>query len=439
MSSQITTATLVNQLNMLEVDYLPTTVKQYKNEFDRMGFDALWAALGRSTPTADYTWSHFEMGRVWRNMNVNANVAAPGAGLPITWTLPASDHWLSGTVSYPRVGQTVLFDNGVRGIITAVNTGVANAHTVTVNPVNTTDTIPALTGGTSQVVILYNAYAEGSAAGPGSVMLPTTQYTYTSAILREEFSTTGTADTVRTWTMEDGTGAYSFIGNEQTIERHLNQIDMLCLMGVVPTSATASYAGINITPGLLPFAEAGGGYQTYTPTFWATSDMDDQLAYFDSIQAGKDYMGLFSFNLYKEIEDAYQNAFGAGAIRYADYDGASEITLALNIAALEQRGYTIKMKRFPLFSNPTQLGSNGQKYQNYGVLVPMGTAAVGYNGQRVPLYEHKYRKLGSRSRKYQVWTTDGFITSQADKRTENYLSDIGGDPKCAFMFGGFSV
>ncbi len=432
-SVRSTTQTLVQGLAMHDPFYIKTLLKDFPNEFEN--FSAFWSMMGRDRALSNQSTRHFEKGRTWLNLGSASNTGAPGAGNPLVWTLPAAEHNDAGTTSYARVGDVILF-GGVYGRITVVNTTTPSAFIITAQPFNTTDAFPAITTA-SRVMIWGDAYAEGSSTPPGRTPSTTEYIFYTQNIL-DSFTMTGTEKTNSIWTSEDGNGNYGYYGATDTEDRMKNALNMACLIGPgTPGSPSAAMTNINIATGVLPWAETGGNVQTYTPTNWQISDIKATLAQLDSIQADKDYMWNMSYNQYDEVQTAFQNAYGAGAIRYADYNGMKDISLALNIKALDVNYYNLMLKRLQTFSNPTMLGTPGAKYLNYGVGIPMGKTVDGFSGKQVPIFETVYKSMNGYSRKFRIWETGGAAstpTDNTDTVTINYLTEAGCHPKRANAF-----
>lgn len=424
----------VSTMDLYEPEFTSDIVKAYPKEYD--SFQGFWQMFGRDKAVADETVSHFEMGRTWSNIGVAINVGAPGAGNPITWQIPTNQHYDSGTLSYPRVGDTVLFNNGVYGRITVVDTTTPNAHEVTVEPYNTTDAIPALTAGTSFVVEYSNAMDEGTDQPAGRTIM-VDQYTFGFQIVKDTYVTTGTE--LGTKVRIDNQN-FTFYNDKVTTDHMNMQLDLAYL--VSPGTATSYNTGFGtsrIMQGLLPWAETGGNYTTYVPGTWAISDLDTAIDNLDAARQGTDYVLCMSRPLYREIETAFQSAYGAGAIRYADYLGKNSIKLPTNIGQIDRSGYTFGLKYFNIFTDPQSLGSTGFKYLNYGVGIPMGSTADAFKGT-VPLFELCYRKFQGYNRKFKIWETGANAstpTNSIDNLQVNYTAEVAAHPKVAQSFFGF--
>lgn len=426
----------ITGMDLYEPKFTGDIIKQFPKEYD--SFQGFWQQFGRDTAVADLSVSHFEMGRTWERMGVQVNVGAPGAGNPITWTLAVNNHYDSGTLSYPRVDDVVLFDNGVYGRITATNKTVANAHTVTVEPFQTGDTIPALTAGTSFIITITNFMDEGTDQPLGRMAM-VDQFTFYLKTVKDTYQTTGSELATK---IRIGDTNFTFYNDKVTTDHMNMQLDLAYLLspGVTATYNTGfGLADGNLPQGLLPWAETGGNYVSYVPGTWAISDLDTAIDNLDAARQGTDYVLALSRPLYREIETAFQAAYGAGAIRYADYMGKSTIKLATNIAQIDRSGYTFGLKYFNAFTDPQCLGAPGYTYSNYGVGVPMGHTVDGFKGT-VPIFELVYRSHGAFNRKFKVWQTGANAstpTSSIDNLQQNYLAEVGAHPKVAQAFFGF--
>ena len=108
---------------------------------------------GRAKAAAQTEFFHVVNDFLYATASVKTTTTAGSAGASASIVLE-SDEGVT-----PLVSELVLFPNGVVGLITAISSDVDPV--ITVKPVNSADTIPAVTDG-DRLSFFSNAYAEGT-------------------------------------------------------------------------------------------------------------------------------------------------------------------------------------------------------------------------------------------------------------------------------------
>lgn len=121
--------------------------------------------IGSIVPGKDGLHRVSKRGRLFIALELTDAVISGTPSTTSTYTITGAQNYNStGTQSMAAVGQTIDFPNGsslpIRGTITAINTGTASAHVITVRPI-TGQTLPSITAGTQVPIGTFSA-ATGS-------------------------------------------------------------------------------------------------------------------------------------------------------------------------------------------------------------------------------------------------------------------------------------
>ena len=173
-TSQFGYPVLLNDLNSNDRSFLKKLIRKYGSE--NYG---LWQMLMGQTATYEMTdnkqFYHYEKRQLHPSVSVLANVAGTGAGNTITFTVGSDSYYIDGT-SAPRVGEEVeIVSSGKIAQISAVPSTTANAWTVTLKPLNTTDTVNSAgsTGLTAGDIIAFRGRLDvGEASTLGNGIAP---------------------------------------------------------------------------------------------------------------------------------------------------------------------------------------------------------------------------------------------------------------------------
>lgn len=378
-----------------------------------LGFFNVIDTLGYQEEVKQTTYSHFEEDWIHQTVSVRNNVADPTVGLPITFTLGTAD-LDSANRSYIAIGDDVMFANQVVGHVTAKTSG-ANT-TVTVEPTSASDNIGALTAGDT-VIIYSNNFAEGTDQPDGKVARAI-EYTFSTKIVKETNTATGTEMTNGTWFTVTSDGkdipAFYLKGQLDTDYRMMLRMDGAMLFDRDTTNTTLTAAGNRTTTGLVPWVRSGGNVDDYNAGFYAMTDFDAMNNTLDQNFAPSEELSMLGIQLQTEWENLFVNTFTEGAIVYANFADGGKKAVDLNIGfkTFSKTERMWHLKRMGVFNNPQLYGAAGFKLPGEGIVCPMDSKKDSKTGNLIPSFGMRYKRLGDYNRKMKVWKVGGAKESQ---------------------------
>ena len=399
-----------------------------------LGFFNVLETLGYKTPVDQTTYSHFEEDWIHESVTTLAAVAAPGAGLPITFTL-APANLDSANRFFIQVNDDVMFANQVTGTLTAISVAVPAAPTVTVQPHQAVDDIGALAAGAT-VIIYSDNWAEGTAQPPSHVTAPI-KYTFSTKIVKVTNTATGSEMTNRAWVDEtsDGQklGAWYLKGQIDSDYEMIARSDGALLMDRPTTNATLTAAGNRTTFGLVPWIRSGGNTDNYVQGFYSIADFDSTNETLDQNFAPSEMLSLLGIQLHLEWENLFVNTFTQGAIVYGSFkDGQKAMDLNIDFKSFTKGERGWHLKRMGIFNHPKFYGAPGFTFPGMGVLCPMDKqrdADPAGKGNMIPSIGYRYKALGDYNRQMKTWVVGGAkATNSATDEDNMYLrSEFGSE------------
>lgn len=404
-----------------------------------LGFFNVLDTFGYKTPVAQTLYQHFEEDWIHQAVHVDANVASPGAGLPISFVLNAALDLDSANRYFIQVNDNVMFANQVTGTVTAI-VAVGAVVTVTVRPTQAVDNIGALTAGDT-VIIYSDSWAEGTAQPPGHISKPI-EYEFSTKIIKVTNEVTGSAQTDRAWVdiTSDGqslAGGWWLKGWQIDTDYEMTaRMDGALLFDRPTTDPTLVAAGNRTTTGLVPWVRSGGNVDTYNAGFYSIADFDSQNEILDQNFAPSEMLSLLGIQLHLEWGNLFQNAFTAGAIVYANFaDGKKAADLNMDFNSFSKGERVWHLKRMGIFNHPQFYGAPGYKMPGMGILTPMDSvknADPKNDSNNIPSIGMRYKAIDGYSRQMEVWTTGGggkipVKTSQVDISQLNMRTEMGSE------------
>lgn len=300
----------------------------------------------------------------------------------MTITLSSADHTDTGTSSFPVVGQTVLFENEVVGYITAINRSVANAHVISVYPVDTTvyNLVAAAQVG-STMVFYSNAQQEESSATETRVP-KTNKVTNYVQTFREAYKVTDHAMQNQTEFEYNGQKFLHPKGIDDMMDRFAMQEDLGLLIN--PASNGLLNAGskaIRLAKGLIPQVTDNGN----TLEYFGTPDMttvDDAILILNRSYGEHEYLVGQGLN----INLGWKNwliDFAAGGddnISFNAFDGGKEQAVNLNFKSISIEPYSFHMQTWDVMAHADTLGAGNMPYRDMAIFIPMGKSKNPDNG-----------------------------------------------------------
>ena len=382
--SFLSTVTFTNTLE--QRDILKDVLDLYDEESSML--DVLdWT--GRAKPTAQTEFFHVTNDFLYATASVKTTTTAGSAGASATIVIE-SDEGVT-----PVVNELVLFPNGVVGLVSAVS---ADADpSLTIKPVNSADTIPAVTDG-DKLSFFSNAYAEGT----GSNQMRKSNLTKRSnklQIFKTKTSVTDIAYGSKIEVEFKGKPYYFLKQQHDAYLKHRMDILYAILFGRESAGLTdAAGNAINTTSGLRDTIINKGGIVSNTAS-GNTISLDDLKAlsrlmdaqrcpseYF--LWAGADFDNEFDSDLTAITQ------FVNGGIQYGAFGGSKEKALSLGIDSLKVFGRTFHKKRLNALSHPQVSAAAGYtQFVDEAYLVPADKVKTEQGGGLIDRMQVRYLEM----------------------------------------------
>jgi hypothetical protein len=437
--------------NILKPSIDPSLAKVWGNQNFTGLFDIL---AGGKNPVASLQYRHYEEDRLHTIIKATGTSAVAAAN--VTYTIvsgysvtpyPASavsPYIATGTtvtLMPVRVGDTLSFPGDIRGTVTSIN---AAAGTFVVTPDSATVALPT-TVSTDQIINMGVSVGE-DADTPTSLNFRLNEYSNNMQIMVDAHKVTGSASAEQTWVPfqgENGQTAYLWYykGQHDTSKRFDNfrEFNLLAGKKITNTTTMATYdATLLKTEGLDTFAQSYGNITSYSLVTGITlSDFEtmaiDQL---DKNKAAAENSIWASIRLRQGIDGFIRDTMKQGAILYNSFTGGKEQAVNFGFDSFTTLGYTFHLKTYQLFNDPTTFGATGQKWSNYGWVVPMeqSTYRLGEMKEKVDVppvrmnYQSQTPAGGTFSREKEEWLTggtNGIYTTTTDNVKLNFRSTFG--------------
>jgi hypothetical protein len=157
----------------------------------------------------------------------------------------------------------------------------------------------------------------------------------------------------------------------------------------------------------------------------------------DKYRGAKENALYAGINLSLDIDDllAAQGAYAAGGANYGTFQNNKDMALNLGFNSFTRGGYTFHKKTYDLFNHPKLLGATGQKYNGYGMIIPMDTQKDAKSGDAIPSLRIRYKAANGYSRDMEHWLT-GSAVLQNKTNTEDVLKS---HYRCERGFEGYAA
>ena len=439
--AQIYASDIVSGFDIHKPEFLNQLFSRYGDQ--GASFFQLIRSMGFEKPVAQDTYGHFEENHIHEIIHSREIVAQPAQGDPITFVLDTTDLDANNNY-YVRKFDQILFPNEVTGIVTDIDTTDPTAPEVTVEPNDSTDTIPALTAG-EELVIMSNAFSEGSGQPQGAVS-GTWEYSNTAQIIKETIGYTGTEMVNQTWfdvtTKGQSIPAFYFKGQIDIDYRMALRIDGALLWGKQTTNTTGVIDDdnenrvIKTTEGLIPYIRRVGNEQTYTAGAFDVDEFDEMDNTLDREFAGNYILGLLGITLHQEIENALKDYFANTNITFAKqttndvlFNKNESLGASVNFLYLTKSERTFLFKRLGTLNNRKLYGASGYNGPTMGIFMPINKRKDPVSGNMVDSIGTRYRALGKYSRRMEVWQVggagEGLKVTEFDKRNTYQRCHVG--------------
>ena len=394
---------------------------------ERMLYDFLIHANKKSL-TKNTTFRWFEHDSYWHTHTIESFTGS-GAGVAIVVTLEEVDHLVSGTLTQLKQKDIVLVYTATgakRGYVTATNKTAANAHTVTIDPIDDTFDLGAITANGDQIVCISSAASDGAVMTAATSRLPVDYYNYCQ-IVDTQKKTDGGEAANHSEVMVDGKPYYY---NQMVVDGDYEQrvkLENAFIFGERGTKAdpVETPKTAYLTGGLEWWADNYGYAEPYSTSFGLT-DLKNVQKNLDLEKAPAKQLLLVGNDLDQDIDDFVKGRLDNTAV---DWTKMGIGSVAGRVADFGVDGfrygtYTFMKKKFNVFN---QLGVTGgianSAYPKMGFSVSFDTVR-GASGQDQDTIGLKYKASDREDRFMQFWTRDKKTTNR-DQFEFNYKSEAG--------------
>jgi hypothetical protein len=395
----------------------------------------VYKSLGLVEELAVELAQHVEAG--WIHPNFHAYAAASAAqGANLTYRIALEDV-VNDTV-YPRVTDTLLFNDGTAGsIVTKTHVGLNN-WTIEVQPYNTSFTLAVSTG--EACWIIGNSQAEGTgqptARDTGREVLQ-----YPVQIVKETWQGTGTALTDELWQKSDQFGQMRDTYNSGYLDaeyRFVEQIGNIATFG--PVNANTGNSDTNMYS-IDYVVDTQGNDTPYVSGTYGINELKENIRYANKLQSGWKFLFLqgpeMELSCTTGLSDVFSqnpNLFGTiGRSEFSDNfvkgveDTASALGVSIDFKKIKYGNYSFHLTPVPQWGTAVSGGADGYLQTGYGYLIPL-TLAQDANGTLQDRFKMTYKNLGRFNRAMKIWETGANAqnpTNDVDNLQLNFLGHWG--------------
>jgi len=384
----------------------------YIQTFGDQGITGLLDVTGakRSAGTADEVhW--YEEGRMNRKLNI-----ATSSG---TATIQDAYGYVAASMTADQVVQTndvLIAANGERLIVTGGITG----DTFTVKQM----TNAAATDATQDVVILGNAYAQGTSQPTKPFQMELVLRKNPYIITKETFHVNGSQATNIGWLNVNGQNMWYLKGEMDARKKFMNSREAMLVFGQTASSAGAPTAG-GVTVGTTTVTGSEGYFQAVEnrgivsatagdQNFDSMDDLDSILILLDKEGAPAEYAMYVDRGTSLAVDDLLASGIAtqvtAGlAGQFGAFNNDSDMAINLGFKSFTRGGYTFHKHDWKLLNSDYAAGHTS--YQ--GALIPLGTVVDPKNGGSNPSLEMNYKAAGNYSREMEHWVEGGGVLGYA--------------------------
>jgi len=384
----------------------------YIQTFGDQGITGLLDVTGakRSAGTADEVhW--YEEGRMNRKLNI-----ATSSG---TATIQDAYGYVAASMTADQVVQTndvLIAANGERLIVTGSITGDTFAVKQMTNA--------AATDATQDVVILGNAYAQGTSQPTKPFQMELVLRKNPYIITKETFHVNGSQATNIGWLNVNGQNMWYLKGEMDARKKFMNSREAMLVFGQTASSSGAPTAG-GVTVGTTTVTGSEGYFQAVEnrgivsatagdQNFDSMDDLDSILILLDKEGAPAEYAMYVDRGTSLAVDDLLASGIAtqvtAGlAGQFGAFNNDSDMAINLGFKSFTRGGYTFHKHDWKLLNSDYAAGHTS--YQ--GALIPLGTVVDPKNGGSNPSLEMNYKAAGNYSREMEHWVEGGGVLGYA--------------------------
>jgi hypothetical protein len=434
---------LISDLQLLK----PEVYGKYTEKYGKEAFDNFFMWLSvfggmEEVKNREFSW-YENRGKLMQAITNSAAVVAPAAGATVTVTLPAADHYNSGTQSAPIAGETVrVASSNIEGVILTKDDSVDNAHVLTIRPKKSTQAFVSAGSANllqDEVILLagFTDVGEASTEGASRTHLDEKFSNYITEI-RHDWSATDLAEMTEIWynggasgsapASQAGTSYFTYKGLIKANQEFLNNLDMKLMRGDLQNNTGLS--GSTGSQGFIPKIVADGETVTYTAGTLDLAKIHEITRVMDVNGCAKENMWLMDIFQSQSFNDSLFAEYAAGAWVWGTSDRSQEAAIAYGVRSILIDGYLFKAKKYTGFNTEVVYGKTptNDYFRNFGIIIPQGEtrdardASKSYKNLQV-MYQRP-PKGGSTGNGIRVWQHGGGSVNATDGTMKDKVSQI---------------
>lgn len=435
------------QIQSMHDVFKPQNIRKMfsKHGFQYMPMFQIFRSLSKEEPIANDNWSGWEENWYHETVVNKTETTAGAAGAAVTLTLTAASHDAKGN-SYPRIGQIITLPGTYMQVhITAKNVDAPAAHTITIKPSKSTDSIPVITAN-AQLAITSNAHGAGTGQPQGTV-LGSTKRTFYAQIFKETIGAEGTQLVNEKW--------YNTIDNGKSVKGWYSPGYMrgeyymaLAMDGAftwgdvtdnvrVANDAPKGAGNLNkTTKGIMRHASELGHDVTYTENAFTPVKFDQFGLYYKSQAVTSGYsfgwMGALAQN---DVENGMTSWLGTNSdVNYTTavknvFNNNDKLAVGIGFDVIKKGGITHMLHSMDGWSNPKTFGAAGYDLAKYGLFTPLSKFKDPKTGAVMDNIGTKYRAMDGYSRRFEIWSVAGagnkMKVTDIDEENTYFRSHVG--------------
>lgn len=392
------TTGIFNELNFVIPEYIPKIVSKYGNSSYMLAAEILGNSVVREEMTTTNTYSHFEKGRSFGVVLVNANVTGITSGANVTFVCKSTESYnngATGTQSPLNVGQTVkIRSNGRKGVVVSV-TRTASAFSVVVSPLGaysfassaSTTTLTALDG---IEVIGGTQLAGESSLGQLTTSPKMYRYDNTCTVVRVGCKSSDLAGMNKSQIDFGGSNYIDKLAIDNMNIQMLYSIEDAVIEGV-PYANTTSVGTI----GIMPEVVSRGSEVDYTIGTFAAADFQRVTRVIDNNGGPDQYHALQDLNQRQNINTTLFGLYPNGMIDYGSVGFNQEAAVAYGFKSFSTDTVSFHFHRYKGFSAPSMFGYTptvADYRADFGLFAPQGMTRDAKTNETMPFMQFVYQK-----------------------------------------------
>lgn len=411
---------------------------EVRNEiFDAYDEQMLYDFLIHSNKTIkskNTTYRWMEHDSYFHTHTVESKSGSAGANNPVTITLEEgtgapTDHQSSGTLSAPRKKNIVMVytaTGAFRGYVTAVDKSVADAHTVTIKPVDATVDLVTATAAGDKVTVISSAASDGAGMTDPMSRLPVEFFNYVQIVDTQKKTDAGEAAN-ESWVEVDGK---PYFYHQLVVDGDFEQRAKLENAFIFGQRGTQTDPDTNKTAyltGGMEWSQQQEGYDEPYSGSVGLADIQNVCRNLDLEKAGSKQLMLTGNNANIDIDEFVKGRLDNTAVDWTKMGlgSAAGRVADFGIDGFVYDNFYFMKKKFNLFN---ALGITGgftaSPYPNMVFSLTWDRfrdAGTGKDSDTVCL---RFKQSDRENRFMQFWTRDKKVTND-DKFEFNYKAEAG--------------